>query len=155
MTMENILWGVNDPEGKSMWMGTLAGIAMGIPGMAPTGMTPPVPTSARIARIRSGAVAEAVTTTESASSGGAGIQAEWNFQPLQPPPTPRGSANPATRAASGFGSRIHADRPGLLPEQLRSIFLETEFAFHSVGQDVRVTGGMHPSAYHGSTWPPV
>jgi hypothetical protein len=71
-------------------------------------------------------------------------------------PAPKGGANPATRAAAARGSTLHADKPGHLPDQLRSRFPQTEFEFAKPGQprqDVRVVGGKHPSEYPGSSWP--
>ena len=41
----------------------------------------------------------------------------------------------------------------MLPEQLRLQMPETQFEFRPTGQDVRVEGGTHPSAYPGSLWP--
>jgi len=44
----------------------------------------------------------------------------------------------------------------MLPDQLRAQYPNTEFSFTKhgvVGQDVRVTGGNHPSAYGTSSWP--
>lgn len=69
---------------------------------------------------------------------------------------PRGSANPATRRASARGSRLHADRPGNLPDQLRQRYPETEFKITNPGrpgQDVQFVGGKHPSEYPNSDWP--
>ena len=45
---------------------------------------------------------------------------------------------------------------GLLPDQLRKRYPDTEFEFTKPGesgQDVKVTGGRHPSDYPGSDWP--
>ena len=74
-----------------------------------------------------------------------------------PAPPAKGSANPATRAAAARGSRLHSDKPGNLPDQLRARFPDTEFEFNppgQPGQDVRVAGGKPPSDYPGSTWRP-
>jgi RHS repeat-associated protein len=68
----------------------------------------------------------------------------------------KGSLNAATKAAASCGSKLHADRPGGLPDQLRSKYPETEFQFTppgKPGQDVQVVGGMHPSAYGYGDWP--
>ncbi len=73
-----------------------------------------------------------------------------------PAPAARGSLNPATRAAALSGTSLHADRPGRLPDQLRSMYPETEFNFTppgKSGQDVQVIGGMHPSFYPYGAWP--
>jgi RHS repeat-associated protein len=84
--------------------------------------------------------------------------AESVVPPVVPPPTaPRGSANPVTAAAAARGSTLHSDTPGNLPDQLRSRYPDTQFDFTKpgkAGQDVRVTGGTHPSEYPGSPWPP-
>ena len=72
------------------------------------------------------------------------------------PSAPKGSANPAVRKAAGQGSRLHSDKPGHLPDQLRQKYPETEFEFTpsgTAGQDVKVVGGKHPSEYPGSNWP--
>ena len=77
-------------------------------------------------------------------------------QQQQVGPAPKGGANPNTQAAASQGSSYHADQPGMLPDQLRSTYLETEFEFQKpgiAGQDIQVIGGMHPSAYQGSGWP--
>jgi hypothetical protein len=69
---------------------------------------------------------------------------------------PKGGANTATSRAAARGSRLHADKPGHLPDQLRARYPDTQFEFAKpgkAGQDVRVTGGKHPSEYPGSTWP--
>jgi hypothetical protein len=69
---------------------------------------------------------------------------------------PKGSANANTRVAAARGSTLHSDQPGNLPDQLRSRYPDTEFRFAKpgqAGQDVRVTGGVHPSAYPTSSWP--
>ena len=61
---------------------------------------------------------------------------------------PQGSLNPATKIASSCGSKLHADRPGNLPDQLRNRYPETHFKFTPpgvAGPDVQVAGGMHPS----------
>jgi RHS repeat-associated protein len=81
--------------------------------------------------------------------GSEAVQLELNF-------TARGSLNPQTQAASLLGSALHADQPGNLPMQLRSMFPETQFSFTpsgQPGQDVQVIGGMHPSAYPYGNWP--
>lgn len=73
-----------------------------------------------------------------------------------PNATLSGSLNPATAAAARAGSKAHADQPGRLPDQLRSMYPETEFTFTPPGkrgQDVRVAEGMHPSAYPYGNWP--
>ena len=69
------------------------------------------------------------------------------------PQSGRGSQNPAVREAANTGSTLHSDKPGLLPDQLRARFPNSEFEFHSVGQDVEFINGVHPSAYEGSSWP--
>ena len=77
-------------------------------------------------------------------------------QQQQVGPAPKGGANANTQAAASQGSSYHADQPGMLPDQLRNTYLETEFEFTKpgvAGQDVQVVGGMHPSAYPGSDWP--
>ena len=69
---------------------------------------------------------------------------------------PKGSANPATRAAAIRGSALHADRPGMLPDQLRTRYPNTQFEFTKsgvAGQDVRIVGGDHPSIDGSSSWP--
>ena len=69
---------------------------------------------------------------------------------------PKGGANPATRAAASRGSTLHADKPGHLPDQLRARYPDTQLEFTKSGvsgQDVRVVGGKHPSAYPASKWP--
>lgn len=68
----------------------------------------------------------------------------------------KGSNHPATRAAGIRGRILHSDKPGMLPEQLRSQYPNTEFEFARAGvagQDVRIIGGQHPSAYGTSSWP--
>ncbi len=73
------------------------------------------------------------------------------------PCPPKGSLNPATRAASARGSSLHSDKLGNLPDQLRSMFPETQFRFTpsgTRGQDVEVVGGMHPSFYPYANWRP-
>jgi RHS repeat-associated protein len=60
----------------------------------------------------------------------------------------KGSLNAATKKAASCGSKLHADRPGNLPGQLRNKYPETQFKFTPpgvAGPDVQVTGGMHPS----------
>jgi hypothetical protein len=69
----------------------------------------------------------------------------------------KGSANGKTRKAAGRGSSLHADKPRRLPDQLRRRYSNTEFAFTKAGekgQDVKVKGGIHPSKYRNSDWPP-
>lgn len=76
--------------------------------------------------------------------------------PARLPGKPKGGANPAVRAAAGRGSRLHSDKPGNLPDQLRLRYPNTVFEFTKpgvAGQDVRVAGGLHPSNYPGSSWP--
>ena len=61
-----------------------------------------------------------------------------------------------SQEAAARGSRLHSDKPGHLPEQLRTMYPETEFSFTKPGvkgQDVNVVGGKHPSEYKGSIWP--
>lgn len=68
----------------------------------------------------------------------------------------KGSLNAATKKAASCGSKLHADRPGGLPDQLRSKYPKTEFKFTppgKPGQDVQVVGGTHPSAYGYGNWP--
>ncbi|WP_317987925.1 PAAR domain-containing protein [Hyalangium gracile] len=70
---------------------------------------------------------------------------------------PKGGANPQVKKAASRGSTLHSDRRGHLPDQLRQKYPETQFAFTKpgvAGQDVKVTGGKHPSDYEGSTWKP-
>lgn len=69
---------------------------------------------------------------------------------------PKGGNNAITQAAAVNGSKLHADKPGMLPEQLRAKMPDTQLDFTPPGkrsQDVTVTGGAHPSEYPGSTWP--
>lgn len=71
-------------------------------------------------------------------------------------PSLKGSLNAATQKAAICGTKLHADRPGGLPDQLRNKYPETEFKFTppgKQGQDVQVVGGMHPSAYGYGNWP--
>jgi hypothetical protein len=63
----------------------------------------------------------------------------------------RGGYNPKTAAASAFGRKMHADRPGHLPDQFRQLHPESIFKFRPVGQDIEWLGGKHPSGYPGST----
>ncbi len=68
----------------------------------------------------------------------------------------KGSLNPATKAAALSGTALHSDKPGNLPDQLRSMYPETVFKFTppgKAGQDAQVIGGMHPSAYPYGNWP--
>jgi hypothetical protein len=68
----------------------------------------------------------------------------------------KGSNNPNTQSAALKGTRLHLDKSGNLPEQLRERYPETEFSFKqqgAEGQDVAVVGGKHPSEYPGSHWP--
>ena len=68
----------------------------------------------------------------------------------------RGGANPKTQKAAARGSKLHSDKPGHLPDQLRARYPNTDFEFTKpgvAGQDVHVTGGQHPSSYTGSKWP--
>jgi hypothetical protein len=68
----------------------------------------------------------------------------------------KGSANPKTRAAANRGSTLHSDKPGMLPDQLRTKYPKTDFEFTKPGvkgQDVHVLGGAHPSTYDASSWP--
>lgn len=70
-------------------------------------------------------------------------------------PKTKGGANPAVKKAAARGSTLHSDKPGHLPDQLREKYPETQFEFTKPGvkgQDVKVTGGKHPSEYEGSTW---
>ncbi|WP_224367881.1 hypothetical protein [Hyalangium versicolor] len=70
---------------------------------------------------------------------------------------PKGGAHPETKKAASFGSTLHSDKPGKLPDQLRQKFPETQLEFTKpgqAGQDVKVVGGKHPSEYEGSTWKP-
>lgn len=71
-------------------------------------------------------------------------------------PPARGSRNDVTRSASTFGTMMHADKPGRLPDQMRAELPETELKFNPPGQpgpDMQVVGGKHPSDYPRSTWP--
>ena len=73
-----------------------------------------------------------------------------------PPPKAKGGANGSTQAAASRGSTLHSDKPGMLPDQLRARYPQTQFSFTKPGvkgQDVRVVGGKHPSEYPDSTWP--
>lgn len=68
---------------------------------------------------------------------------------------PKGGANPAVQRAANRGSTLHSDKPGHLPDQLRTKYPETEFKFNKPGQkgqDVSVQGGKHPSKYSDSKW---
>ena len=69
---------------------------------------------------------------------------------------PRGGANPKVQSSAEIGRRLHEDKPGQLPDQLRERFSNTEFEFAKPGQpgqDARVVGGTHPSEYPESSWP--
>jgi hypothetical protein len=70
---------------------------------------------------------------------------------------PRGGQIPEVQEAAEFGRMVHRDQPGMLPDQLRATYPDTEFEFTPEGikgQDVKVVGGTHPSDYPGSEWPP-
>jgi hypothetical protein len=70
-------------------------------------------------------------------------------------PKSKGGANPNVKKAAARGSTLHSDKQGNLPDQLRQKYPETQFEFTkpgTKGQDVKVTGGKHPSEYEGSTW---
>lgn len=70
--------------------------------------------------------------------------------------------NANTRAAVELGNRVHYDAlnggSGVgLPTELSLRYPDTQFKFTRRGEkgaDVEVIGGVHPSAYPGSTWNP-
>jgi RHS repeat-associated protein len=74
--------------------------------------------------------------------------------------TLRGMNNPSVRAAADLGNKVHYDQlnggTGVgLPTELSQRYPKTKFEFAGRGQkgpDVKVKGGVHPSAYPGSTW---
>jgi RHS repeat-associated protein len=100
----------------------------------------------RIANIASKATSLAAETAENGAAKFAAESAE-KFPQLE-------SAN--------FGNSVHYDQlnggtGAKLPTELTERFPETEFQFTPRGQkgvDAQVVGGMHPSEYPGSAWPP-
>ncbi|MBI1917741.1 MAG: hypothetical protein HYS12_23855 [Planctomycetes bacterium] len=73
-----------------------------------------------------------------------------------PADEPPGSVPLEFRSAKTRGTLLHLDKEGMLPDQLRQRYPDTQFEFKAPGQpgqDVKVVGGKHPSEYAGSKWP--